>query len=259
MISVSVAPALNYSSFLFVSCIWTNLYCLWKQASWTCHLQTQAIESELERGLQIAVCGWRGARVTYPVFPLWISWSPQPQHSCICHTCLCFQNPKRNSSKWSQASSERNLQKKKMVHEWPSQLPDLTPNENLWKNLRAAMDPSGFADFLVFVEEWAKITLKECIWVEDRRDRWRQMSPVWSCPQQRLFLQSIKYISVFSHFSLSFLIITQNVIYGHLCIFACVDWIGYQVRIMPIPLEIDLLTKLITFFICLICYGIIHG
>lgn len=216
MISVSVAPALNYSSFLFVSCIWTNLYCLWKQASWTCHLQTQAIESELERGLQIAVCGWRGARVTYPVFPLWISWSPQPQHSCICHTCLCFQNPKRNSSKWSQASSERNLQKKKMVHEWPSQ-------------------------------KWAKITLKECIWVEDRRDRWRQMSPVWSCPQQRLFLQSIKYISVFSHFSLSFLIITQNVIYGHLCIFACVDWIGYQVRIMSIPLEIDLLTKLITF------------
>lgn len=247
MISVSVAPALNYSSFLFVSCIWTNLYCLWKQASWTCHLQTQAIESELECGLQIAVCGWRGARVTYPVFPPWISWSPQPQHSCICHTCLCFQNPKRNSSKWSQASSERNLQKKKMVHEWPSQLPDLTPNENLWKNLRGAMDPSGFGDFLVFVEEWAKITLKECIWVEDRRDRWRQMSPVWSCPQQRLFLQSIKYISVFSHFSLSFLIITQNVIYGHLCIFACVDWIGYQVRITSIPLEIDLLTKLITF------------
>lgn len=101
MISVSVAPALNYSSFLFVSCIWTNLYCLWKQASWTCHLQTQAIESELECGLQIAVCGWRGAKVTYPVFPPWISWSPQPQHSCICHTCLCFQNPKRNSSKWS--------------------------------------------------------------------------------------------------------------------------------------------------------------
>lgn len=89
-ISVSVAPALNYSSFSFVSCIWTNLYSLWKQASWTCHLLTQGIESELECGLQIGVCGWRGVSVTYP-FPPWISWSPQPQHCCTYHSFLCFQ------------------------------------------------------------------------------------------------------------------------------------------------------------------------
>lgn len=128
MISVSVAPALNYSSFLFVSCIWTNLYCLWKQASWTCHLQTQAIESELECGLQIAVCGWRGAKVTYPVFPPWISWSPQPQHSCICHTCLCFQNPKRNSSKWSQASERQQNFGLRALHPLIDFLPQLKPS-----------------------------------------------------------------------------------------------------------------------------------
>ena len=74
---------------------------------------------------------------------------------------ICQQdNPKHTAKIWKEWLQDNSVK----VLEWPSQSPDLSPNEHLWRDLKMAQrSPSNLKELERFCkEEWAKLAKDRC-------------------------------------------------------------------------------------------------